>query len=73
MRASLLLSRLCPSQSSSPRFQTLLVCGSGFEQGETLTAAGNSSHPNVFSYNLLKNLGAIQGSYPIIRVGGNTQ
>jgi hypothetical protein len=35
--------------------------------------AGNSSAPNTFSYNLLSNLGDIQGSNPIIRVGGNTQ
>ena len=35
--------------------------------------AGNSSSPNEFSYNLLKNLGNIQGTTPIIRVGGNTQ
>lgn len=35
--------------------------------------AGNSSSPNEFSYNLLKNLGNFQGSTPIIRVGGNTQ
>lgn len=35
--------------------------------------AGNSSAPNNFSYNLLRNLGNIQGTNPIIRVGGNTQ
>lgn len=35
--------------------------------------AGNSSSPNNFSYNLLSNLGNIQGTNPIIRVGGNTQ
>ena len=35
--------------------------------------AGNDSHPNNFSYNLLRNLGEFQGSNPIIRVGGNTQ
>ena len=35
--------------------------------------AGNSSAPNTFSHNLLSNLGKIQGSNPIIRVGGNTQ
>ena len=35
--------------------------------------AGNSSAPNLFSLNLLRNLGSIQGSNPIIRVGGNTQ
>jgi hypothetical protein len=35
--------------------------------------AGNSSHPNTFSYNLLTNLGNLQGTKPYIRVGGNTQ
>jgi hypothetical protein len=35
--------------------------------------AGNSSQPNTFSYNLLNNLRNLQGSYPIIRVGGNTE
>lgn len=35
--------------------------------------AGNKSAPNVFSDNLLANLGALQGSKPDIRVGGNTQ
>lgn len=34
---------------------------------------GNSSAPNDFSYNLLSNLGDIQGTKPHIRVGGNTQ
>lgn len=35
--------------------------------------AGNSTVPNIFSYNLLSNIGNLQGSNPIIRVGGNTQ
>lgn len=35
--------------------------------------AGNKSQPNEFSYNLLKNLKSLQGSFPYIRVGGNTQ
>lgn len=34
---------------------------------------GNLSHPNTFSDNLLNNLGALQGTKPYIRVGGNTQ
>lgn len=44
-------------------------------KAELLTnqSAGNLSNPNTFSYNLLSNLGTLQGSYPIIRVGGNTQ
>lgn len=35
--------------------------------------SGNLSHPNVFSNNLLNNLGGISGTKPYIRVGGNTQ
>jgi hypothetical protein len=35
--------------------------------------AGNTSHPNLFSYNLLSNIGDLQGTKPYIRVGGNTQ
>ncbi|KAL7823636.1 glycoside hydrolase family 79 protein [Trichoderma gracile] len=35
--------------------------------------AGNKSSPNLFSYNLINNLGALSGSKPYIRVGGNTQ
>ena len=34
---------------------------------------GNESAPNDFSYNLLTNLGTLQGSNPIVRVGGSTQ
>jgi hypothetical protein len=34
---------------------------------------GNHSAPNIFSDNLLNNLGAISGTKPLIRVGGNTQ
>jgi hypothetical protein len=34
---------------------------------------GNKSAPNSFSYNLINNLGALSGSKPYIRVGGNTQ
>lgn len=35
--------------------------------------AGNETVPNTFSNNLLNNLGALQGTKPHIRVGGNTQ
>lgn len=35
--------------------------------------AGNKSHPNRFSDNLLENLGQLQGVRPYVRVGGNTQ
>jgi hypothetical protein len=35
--------------------------------------AGNLSHPNTFSNNLLDNLASYSGIKPLIRVGGNTQ
>lgn len=35
--------------------------------------AGNLSHPNTFSNNLLDNLAKFTGIKPLIRVGGNTQ
>ena len=35
--------------------------------------AGNISHPNTFSNNLLNNIGNLTGTKPFIRVGGNTQ
>ncbi|ROW14730.1 hypothetical protein VPNG_03723 [Cytospora leucostoma] len=35
--------------------------------------AGNNSHPNTFSDNLLNNIGDLHGTKPYIRVGGNTQ
>ena len=35
--------------------------------------AGNTSHPNEFSLNLLSNLKDATGTYPRIRVGGTTQ
>ncbi|KAH8801732.1 hypothetical protein F5884DRAFT_889825 [Xylogone sp. PMI_703] len=38
-----------------------------------LDFAGNHSHPNKFSYQMLKNLYDISGAYPIIRAGGTTQ
>jgi len=34
---------------------------------------GNKSYPNTYSNNLLDNLGALIGTKPYIRVGGNTQ
>jgi hypothetical protein len=35
--------------------------------------AGNLSHPNIYSENLLNNIAAYQGVKPYIRVGGDTQ
>ncbi|KAG9564011.1 glycoside hydrolase family 79 protein, partial [Aureobasidium melanogenum] len=44
-----------------------------FELSSWPDFAGNLTHPNDFSYNLLNNIGQLQGSMPIARVGGNTQ
>lgn len=35
--------------------------------------AGNRSHPNVFTKNLLENFKDATGVYPNVRVGGTTQ
>lgn len=35
--------------------------------------AGNKSHPNVFTKNLLRNFKDITGTYPLVRVGGTSQ
>ncbi|KAI2479433.1 Glycoside hydrolase family 79 protein [Pyrenophora tritici-repentis] len=44
-----------------------------FELSSWPDFAGNLSHPNNFTYNLMNNIGKLQGSMPIARVGGNTQ
>ncbi|KAI4717358.1 hypothetical protein E4T48_06437 [Aureobasidium sp. EXF-10727] len=44
-----------------------------FELSSWPDFAGNLTHPNKFSYNLMNNIGQLQGSMPIARVGGNTQ
>ncbi|CAG8957767.1 hypothetical protein HYFRA_00000105 [Hymenoscyphus fraxineus] len=38
-----------------------------------LDYAGNNTHPNKFSYNIIQSLKDISGAYPIIRAGGTTQ
>lgn len=35
--------------------------------------AGNKSHPNHFSKNLLENFKDLTGIYPLVRVGGTSQ
>lgn len=42
-------------------------------QTELTLPSGNNSAPNVFSDNLLNNIGNLTGTKPYIRVGGNTQ
>ncbi|ETN46982.1 uncharacterized protein HMPREF1541_01172 [Cyphellophora europaea CBS 101466] len=65
------LSISSPSNASEPIRESFVSFSIEFSSFPDF--AGNSSTPNNFSYNLLTNLGAIQGSNPIIRVGGNTQ
>lgn len=60
-----------PSNASSPIRESFVSFSIEFSSFPDF--AGNDSHPNNFSYNLLKNLGELQASNPIIRVGGNTQ
>lgn len=42
-------------------------------EGPDTKITGNNSAPNVFSDNLLNNIGNLTGTKPHIRVGGNTQ
>lgn len=35
--------------------------------------AGNKTHPNIYSKNLLENFKYITGASPVVRVGGSTQ
>ncbi|KEF59123.1 uncharacterized protein A1O9_03967 [Exophiala aquamarina CBS 119918] len=65
------LSLTPPKNTSQPVLESFVSFSIEFSSFPDF--AGNSSHPNDFSYNLLKNLGDLQGSNPIIRVGGNTQ
>ncbi|KPI35447.1 Beta-glucuronidase [Cyphellophora attinorum] len=60
-----------PSNASAPIRKSFVSFSIEFSSFPDF--AGNNSHPNNFSYNLLNNLDGLQGSKPIIRVGGNTQ
>jgi hypothetical protein len=60
-----------PSNASAPIRESFVSFSIEFSSFPDF--AGNNSHPNGFSYNLLNNLDELQGSKPIIRVGGNTQ
>ena len=60
-----------PSNASVPLLESFVSFSIEFSSFPDF--AGNSSQPNTFSYTLLQHLGRIQGSNPIIRVGGNTQ
>ncbi|KAK4938874.1 hypothetical protein LTR10_020781 [Elasticomyces elasticus] len=65
------LSLTPPQNASQPILESFVSFSIEFSSFPDF--AGNSSSPNTFSYNLLTNLRQLQGSYPIIRVGGNTQ
>ncbi|KIV90003.1 hypothetical protein PV10_07353 [Exophiala mesophila] len=60
-----------PSYASQPLLDSFVSFSIEFSSFPDF--AGNSTHPNTFSYNLLQNLWDLQGTPPIIRVGGNTQ
>lgn len=60
-----------PSHASQPLLDSFVSFSIEFSSFPDF--AGNSTHPNNFSYNLLQNLWDLQGTPPIIRVGGNTQ
>ena len=46
--------------------------GYAFEEGSFPYYAGNASHPNMFSRNLLNAISNKTGAGPIIRVGGTS-
>ncbi|THZ91959.1 hypothetical protein D6C82_09671 [Aureobasidium pullulans] len=67
---SIVLSESAPSNAGIPLDSFVSY---SFELSSWPDFAGNLSYPNKFSYNLLNNIGNLQGSLPIARVGGNTQ
>lgn len=69
--APLLVSLTAPSSASAPIPSSFVSYSIEFAFFPEF--AGNKTVPNDFSYNLLKNLGKVQGTTPIVRVGGNTQ
>ncbi|KAI5303548.1 hypothetical protein KEM56_007438 [Ascosphaera pollenicola] len=60
-----------PKNAAAPIFQPFLCYSIEFFFWPDF--AGNFTHPNTFSNNLLDNLGQLQGQKPYIRVGGNSQ
>ncbi|KAH6672192.1 glycoside hydrolase family 79 protein [Halenospora varia] len=65
------LSSAPPSSASEPIPEAFVSYSIEFSSFPEF--AGNKSKPNVFSNNLLNNLGSFTGTKPYIRVGGNTQ
>lgn len=62
-----------PGDSAGPVLPEAFI-SYAFEFSSFPDFAGNStSGPNLFSNNLLNNIGNITGTKPYIRVGGNTQ
>lgn len=83
MQHPLLLAAILPLAGASPARVSLME-PEGTRPGRSFISysielssfpdfAGNKSNPNIFSDNLLNNLGNIAGTKPYVRVGGNTQ
>ena len=62
----------CPSTDASEPVPKD-VSSFSIEFSSLVDYAGNTSHPNEFSLNLLSNLKDTTGTYPRIRVGRTTQ
>ncbi|KAI1752140.1 hypothetical protein F4782DRAFT_158599 [Xylaria castorea] len=66
---------LSPPGSPAPGRQIVDAAYSSFSVELSFMAdyAGNDTHPNLFSKQVVQNLYDISGAYPIFRVGGSTQ
>ncbi|KAI8628284.1 glycoside hydrolase family 79 protein [Xylariaceae sp. FL1651] len=66
---------LSPPDSPAPHRQVVDAAYSSFsvELSYMVDFAGNDTHPNIFSRQVVQNLHDISGAYPIFRVGGGTQ
>jgi hypothetical protein len=69
--STITVSTACPKDAAPPVLESFVSYSLEFAFFPDF--AGNLSHPNRYSYNLLNNIGSITGSNPVIRVGGNTQ
>ncbi|OJJ33989.1 hypothetical protein ASPWEDRAFT_114341 [Aspergillus wentii DTO 134E9] len=68
---SVLLSKTVPTDAGAPVLHPFISYSIEFAFFPDF--AGNASHPNLFSNQLLDNLADLQGVKPYIRIGGNTQ
>ncbi|KAI0406616.1 hypothetical protein F4802DRAFT_606064 [Xylaria palmicola] len=67
--------KLSPPKSPAPGRQVVDAAYSSYSVEFSYMAdyAGNDTHPNLFSKQVVQNLYDVSGAYPIIRVGGSTQ